>query len=97
MTEKQFENKIRKFLNSLEDQWHFKTHGGGMQISGLPDLIGCYKGRFFGLEVKKKGGKESKLQQAVIKLLCDSGAYARFVYPDDFEELKKDFIKGLTK
>ena len=30
----------------------FKIHGGPMMMAGLPDLIGCVAGRFFGIEVK---------------------------------------------
>lgn len=30
----------------------FKIHGGPMMAAGLPDLIGCVGGRFFGIEVK---------------------------------------------
>lgn len=35
--------------------WWFVTHGEGFQESGIPDIIGCYAGRFFGLEVKLPG------------------------------------------
>ena len=34
------------------DVFVFKVWGNTQMLAGLPDLIGCVKGRFFGLEVK---------------------------------------------
>lgn len=42
--------------------WWVVTHGGMYQTGGLPDIIGCYAGRFFGLEVKVPG-KEHTLTE----------------------------------
>lgn len=46
-------NKIRKRLRIEypDDVW-WKIHGGPSQESGIPDLIGCHRGRFIALEVK---------------------------------------------
>lgn len=33
----------------------FKIHGGPLMMAGLPDLVGCIRGRFFGIEVKMPG------------------------------------------
>lgn len=43
--------KILKALRSLGGFW-VKIHGGPYQVIGLPDIVGCYEGLFFGLEVK---------------------------------------------
>ena len=45
---------IRKSLEAafLGDLFIFKVWGNEHQMSGLPDLLGCYKGVFFGIEVK---------------------------------------------
>lgn len=47
----------RKIQNELKLKYGhriliFKIHGGPMMMAGLPDLIGCINGRFFGIEVK---------------------------------------------
>ncbi len=46
-------NKIRKALRRMnpDDVW-WKIHGGPSQESGIPDLLGCHRGRFIALEVK---------------------------------------------
>lgn len=35
-----------------EGAFCFKIHGGPAMMTGLPDIIGCYKGMFFGIETK---------------------------------------------
>lgn len=52
--EARLQRDIQKHLK-LEyghDIFVFKIHGGPMMMAGLPDLIGCIRGRFFGIEVK---------------------------------------------
>ena len=36
---------------------------GGDGKSGVPDIVGCYEGRFFGIECKAGKGKVTALQQ----------------------------------
>ncbi len=36
---------------------------GGYGKSGVPDIVGCYEGRFFGIECKAGSGKVTALQQ----------------------------------
>ena len=45
-----------------------KIHGGPYQQSGLPDIIGCVEGDFFGFEVKLPG-KETTLTKLQAKKL----------------------------
>ena len=41
--EKQFENKVRAYLNSI-GAYVYKTMGGLFTKSGIADLLVCYKG-----------------------------------------------------
>lgn len=54
ITESQITAKILSQLKRLGGFW-YKTHGGPFQVRGLPDIIGCYQGAFYGLEVKVPG------------------------------------------
>lgn len=58
----------------------FKVHGG-IYSEGIPDLIGCYRGFFFALEVKTPQNKKgaTKLQQANLRLARKAGGYAYVV------------------
>lgn len=61
--------------------WWYVTHGAQFQQGGLPDIIGCYAGRFYGLEVKLPG-KEHTLterQAHTLKNIKQAGGRARMV------------------
>lgn len=94
--EKQFENKIRKFLETLPKEWHFKHWAGQYSKAGIPDIIGCINGRFVGIEVKATKGKPSMLQIRNIKQINAAGGYARVIYPEQFDELKED-LSSISK
>lgn len=51
----------------------FKVHGHEQQMSGVPDLLACYRGRFIGLEVKMPGNYPSKIQEYRIAQIMAAG------------------------
>lgn len=58
-----------------------KIHGGPFQVRGLPDIIGCYKGRFVGLEVKRPS-RENTLTAAqghALDLIAKAGGISGLV------------------
>lgn len=71
---------ILKALKAEGGFW-VKIHGGAYQVSGLPDIIGCYKGRFVALEVKMPGRLStlSKRQRLVLSRVRHSGGTAAVV------------------
>lgn len=91
--EKQFENKIKKFLDTLPNIWYFKHWAGMYSKKGVPDILCCINGRFVGLEVKAEDGKPSPLQVRCVKLINEAGGYARVVYPKDWETVKNDILE----
>lgn len=46
---------ITKFLQSLDTVWFFKPFMKGFGQNGVSDIIGCYRGRLFSIEVKREG------------------------------------------
>ena len=57
---------VVKHLNSV-GAYYFYPVTGGFGASGVPDIVGCYKGKFFGIECKANGNKPTVLQ---CKNLC---------------------------
>ncbi len=60
----------RRILMSLREMggiWE-KIHGGPFQVTALPDIIGCYEGYFFGLEVKLPGKERSLTRRQALIL-----------------------------
>ena len=70
--------KIRDLLDNKFPGFYFKSHGSEFQMSGLPDIIGCYKGRFIGIEVKDPEGNHptSELQKKRIREIRQAGGIA---------------------
>jgi hypothetical protein len=71
---------IVRSLRTYSGFWYV-THGGQFQQGGLPDIIGCYGGWFFGLEVKLPG-KEHTLtprQSHALKAIREAGGKAKMV------------------
>jgi hypothetical protein len=58
--------QIVRWLKTVDGLWFMKTHGGTYGKAGVPDIIGCLNGRFFGIEVKRPGGKATELQGATM-------------------------------
>ena len=87
-SEKNFENKIKKFLEE-KTCWFLKYWGGAAYTkSGIPDILACCNGKFLGIEVKAKNGKASELQLYNLKKIDEAGGYGILLYPDDFETFK---------
>lgn len=84
--EKLFENKIKRYLDSL-GAYHIKYWAGSQFTkSGVPDILACVGGYFVALEVKAQNGKPSELQIHNIKEIKKSGGFAFVVYPSGWTE-----------
>lgn len=85
MTEAQIQSNIIKYLK--QNNYIFvKVHGTNR--AGWPDLTGSIKGIFVGIEVKKLGGRLSKLQIKTINAIRLQGGIAGVAYNiDDAKEL----------
>mgnify|MGYP004477218787 CR=1 FL=1 len=93
MKEKTITNQILKYLKSEPECFAFKEHGGIYGVSGIPDVICCYKGKFVAFEVKTLQGKLSKLQEIMIKRINNAGGMAFKV--TSLQEVK-DILKGVV-
>lgn len=59
-TEKGLVNAMmRGIREEYPDVWLIKVHGGPYQEAGVPDLIGCVRGRMFAIEAKLRRPGES--------------------------------------
>lgn len=50
---------VRGIREEYPDVWLIKVHGGPYQEAGVPDLIGCVRGRMFAIEAKLRRPGES--------------------------------------
>lgn len=79
MLEKDIVNAIMKYLKTVPHCFAWKEHGGMYGTAGIPDIIACVDGRFYGFEVKTETGKPTGLQQATIRKILRAGGVAVIV------------------
>ena len=70
MSEKSIVNQI---VRKVEDMGAYVIKTTGVAAAGTPDLIICYKGRFFGIEVKTPTGRVTKRQSYQLERIRESG------------------------
>ena len=77
--------KVKEVLKAHGAYWHCPVQNG----MGAPslDFICCFKGRYFGIETKKPGGKPTARQLLTIKAIEDAGGKV-FVIDGDCSELE---------
>ena len=78
---------VRKILDKL-GIYHFMPPGMGLGRSGIPDIIGCYNGRFIAIECKAGKGKVTELQERELIAICNAGGFTFVAREDTMEELE---------
>ena len=89
--------KVMTALRSRGGFW-FKTHGSPMQLAGIPDIIGCYRGRFVSFEAKRGPGYEpTKLQAYMMGKIRRAGGVALLIYTAEQAIAELDRIDGIQE
>lgn len=86
-TEKQFENKIKRYIVD-SGGWMVKFFANAYTRAGIPDVLACINGRFIAIEVKAQNGRASPLQISESKKIRAAGGLAYIVYPSGWTKLK---------
>ena len=106
--EKQFEEKVKRYLKSIgvyplgtpADKmtvppigYYEKRWGGGtFTKSGLPDMHIVVNGMSVDVELKAPNGRPSELQKIMIKQIRAAGGFAFVLYPSGYS----DFVEFIT-
>lgn len=73
--EGRIKKKIKEFLNKVPSLWYYTPQD--RYTSGIPDIIGCYRGLFFALEVKDpRKAYPSAMQGVIMNLISSVKGYA---------------------
>lgn len=82
---------VRKILNSMGAYYFMPaTHGYGK--SGVPDIVGCYKGSFFSIECKAGKGKTTALQERELGLISKAEGLSMVVNEDNLTSVEPAII-----
>jgi Holliday junction resolvase len=86
--EKKVKLKVRAILDWDKDIYYFTPMTGGYGRSGVPDIVGCYKGHFFAIECKAGKGTTTALQDKNIKEIEKAGGQVIVVNENNLEEVR---------
>ena len=100
-------NLVRKILQRLKSEYPmgvwYKIHTGPFQERGVPDILGCLRGRFIAFEVKTPDNKDGVTNYQKLQLDRIKSAEGKAVVVTSVKEvlkyLQKNFYKlrGQTK
>jgi len=99
MKETPFKMKVEKFLDD-HNAWYIKYWAGAKYTKeGIPDVLVCINGKFYGMELKGDGGKPTLLQLVNLKKIRKAKGIGVLLYPKDlskFEDLINGKLSGQT-
>jgi hypothetical protein len=78
----------RRIITALKEKFpsglFFHVHGNPFQEAGIPDIIGCVEGQFFGFEVKEPDGEPTKIQiHFGVRIKTSGGIFALVEEPEE--------------
>jgi len=93
--EKKVKNKVVAVLKAYEAYYFFPATGG-YGVSGVPDVVGCYKGKFFAIECKAGVNKPTALQDRNMQKIKDNGGLA-IVVNEENQEAVENLLRGIDE
>ena len=93
------EAKVKKVVVrqlKLLGAYYFYPVTGGYGMSGVPDIVGCYNGKFFGIECKAGSNKPTALQNKNLTNIELAGGIAVVVNEKNMNDIE-GILKGVAK
>lgn len=85
------EAKVKKrVVNVLKENgaYYFFPATGGYGRSGVPDIVGCYRGVFFAIECKAGSNKPTALQEAEMRKIREANGITLVVNEENIDDVK---------
>ena len=86
--EAKVKKKVVAILKELGAYYFYPVTGGYGQ-SGVPDIVGCHKGKFFGIECKAGKNKPTPLQQKNLDSIAKTGGIALVINEYNIEDVRE--------
>lgn len=90
--EKKVKDKVAKVLKQL-GAYYFFPATGGYGRSGVPDIVGCYNGKFFGIECKAGKNTTTALQELELEKIRKSGGIGLVVNENNVGDVER-LVRG---
>ena len=85
--ESKVKKKVADVLKTL-GAYFFYPATGGYGKSGVPDIVGCYEGKFFGIECKAGKNTPTALQEMNLKQISEACGLAYVVNEDNMNDIE---------
>lgn len=82
--------KVKKYLTEM-GCYYAMPATGGYGLSGTPDFLVCYRGRFVGIECKAGKNVPTALQLAALDRITGAGGLALVIDESNVDDLKELF------
>jgi Holliday junction resolvase len=79
--------KVVAILKELR-AYYFYPVTGGYGGSGVPDIVGCHNGKFFGIECKAGRNRPTALQQKNLDDIKAKGGIALVINEDNIDNVR---------
>ena len=86
------EGAVKAALKKKLDEmgiYHFSPVQNGMGRAGIPDIVGCYAGRFVAFECKAGKGKTTALQDRELENIRKAKGLAFVINEENVEQIKE--------
>ena len=93
------EGKVKAAVRKMLDKhgiYHFMPPGMGLGRSGIPDIIGCYKGRFVAIECKAGKGQLTALQARELQWIKEAGGCTFVARENNLDELEERLLTWIN-
>ena len=85
--EKKVKQRVVNLLKELDDVYYFFPATCGYGRSGVPDIVVCYKGMFYGIECKAGSNKATALQTRELENINAAEGVAWVVNEDNVDSV----------
>ena len=92
----------KKVVAQLKEMgaYYFYPVTGGYGFSGVPDIVGCYQGIFFGIECKAGGNKPTALQDKNLTDIRNQKGIAVVINENNIDSVRNlfdDYYSGVKQ
>ena len=84
ISETVFKKRVLKDLESLDQIYILKTQERSRR--GVPDILACFKGWFFAIELKRDGLKADALQEHTLERIRQAEGFAICTTPIEWDK-----------
>ncbi len=82
-------DKVKAYLATLSQIFFWMPVPTGFGVKGIPDFVGCWRGKFFAIETKGPRGKETPWQKLIREKILKAGGISIVAY--DMDQVREIF------